>query len=27
VVAAGSATIDGHNSDASTYNWIALKVN
>jgi hypothetical protein len=27
VVAAGSATIDGHNSDASTYNWVALKVN
>jgi hypothetical protein len=27
VVAAGSATIDGHNSDDSTYNWIALKVN
>jgi hypothetical protein len=26
VVAAGSATIDGHNSDASTYNWAALKV-
>ena len=27
VVAAGNATIDGHNSDASTYNWVALKVN
>jgi hypothetical protein len=27
VVAAGSATIDGHNNDASTYNWVALKVN
>jgi hypothetical protein len=27
VVAAGSATIDGHNSDDSTYNWVALKVN
>ena len=27
VVAAGSATIDGHNADDSTYNWIALKVN
>jgi hypothetical protein len=27
VVAVGSATIDGHNSDDSTYNWIALKVN
>jgi hypothetical protein len=26
-VAAGSATIDGHNSDNSTYNWVALKVN
>jgi hypothetical protein len=27
LVAAGSATIDGHNSDDSTYNWVALKVN
>jgi hypothetical protein len=27
VVAASSATIDGNNSDNSTYNWIALKVN
>jgi hypothetical protein len=27
VVEAGSATIDGHNADASTYNWVALKVN
>jgi hypothetical protein len=26
-VAAGSATIDGHNADNSTYNWVALKVN
>jgi hypothetical protein len=27
LVATGSATIDGHNSDDSTYNWVALKVN
>ena len=26
IVSAGSATIDGHNADNSTYNWVALKV-